>query len=362
MAKTSQPPAKAKRPPLPDITWDDQILDRSGYKESDGLAVKRRSKGEQPAAKRKSIDAESLISSVLDEMPVYGFVPPLLVEKSQTLEFKSWLSDNHLDGSLPDRPMMFVNLIYQFIADTEPKSLVPLDKLEPLENLKERVRQKIEQLEASRGKGKNENEEKEILKKVRKLRKEGKKIEKRQEKLVNQVKEQNSSAKKTMDTDGSKSKSKGSKQMPIFNKLNLPKKNQTAARHRKQPKGKNYSQLLGKVQSQESKLAKLAEANPEKAEEKKSKSLWEGALAKAEGAKLKNDPVLLKKSIKKKEKRKQASAKKWEHRKEQLDERKKRKMESREQNLQSQQDKRKAKKFKKGVKRGHIIPGFRTAK
>lgn len=96
----------------------------------------------------------------------------------------------------------------------------------------------------------------------------------------------------------------------------------------------------------------------EQAQELKEKMAWKAALAKAEGQKVKDDPDLLKKSVKKQEQIKRASAKKWEARKEGVKKAQEERQRKREVNINKRKDEKKNKKLKRAVKRGRVIPGF----
>lgn len=56
---------------------------------------------------------------------------------------------------------------------------------------------------------------------------------------------------------------------------------------------------MDNLKQQEEKIKNIAEVDSEKAKELKEKIAWKNILQKAEGEKVKDDPTLLKKSIKK---------------------------------------------------------------
>ncbi|XP_063590070.1 surfeit locus protein 6 homolog [Penaeus indicus] len=85
---------------------------------------------------------------------------------------------------------------------------------------------------------------------------------------------------------------------------------------------------------------------------------WSSAMQKAEGKKVRDDVDLLKKSIKLKEKRKKTSSKKWEHRKEMVQKRQEEKQARRKRNIKAQKERRLNKKMEKMKSKGHIVPGF----
>ena len=122
--------------------------------------------------------------------------------------------------------------------------------------------------------------------------------------------------------------------------------------------GKNYKKLLLKVQKRNEKEKRLAESDKEAAKTFKEKTQWQTALQKAEGHKVKDNPDLLKKSIKRKEKQKAVSTKKWEERNERTEKRQREKQDKRRTNIKKKKEGRINKKIKRSKKKGHIIPGF----
>lgn len=62
---------------------------------------------------------------------------------------------------------------------------------------------------------------------------------------------------------------------------------------------KDPKKILDSLKQQEENLQKLGKVDSEKAKELKEKAAWKNILQKAEGEKVKDDPTLLKKSIRK---------------------------------------------------------------
>lgn len=122
---------------------------------------------------------------------------------------------------------------------------------------------------------------------------------------------------------------------------------------------KDPKKILKNLEKQKSKLAELeAKGEKEKAAEIKEKQAWKNALAKSEGQKVKDDPYLLKKSIKKREQTRKSSKKKWEVRKEGVKKAQDSRQVKRQENLDKRKKEKKVKTMKKAVKKGKIIPGF----
>ncbi|CAH1971360.1 unnamed protein product [Acanthoscelides obtectus] len=128
---------------------------------------------------------------------------------------------------------------------------------------------------------------------------------------------------------------------------------------KKVKKEKDPKKILENLEKQNEKINKLKESGEiEKAIEIKEKNAWKNALAKAEGQKIKDDPLLLKKSVKKKEQKQRSSKKKWEQRIQGVEKAKQDRQQKRKDNIQKRKKDKKTTKLKKAAKRGKIIPGF----
>lgn len=155
-----------------------------------------------------------------------------------------------------------------------------------------------------------------------------------------------------------------SKELPIYNKDNKMVYSKIyfanlGNPHKKTKKEKDPKKLLQKIESENEKLEKLKESGEvEKANEIKEKSAWKNALAKASGEKVKDDPVLLKKSLKKQEQKQKSSKKKWEQRIKGVEKAKEERQKKRQENIQKRKKDKKTKKLKQAAKRGKIIAGL----
>lgn len=123
-------------------------------------------------------------------------------------------------------------------------------------------------------------------------------------------------------------------------------------------KGKDFKRLLEKVEKKKQKIEKLKETNPDAAKAVASKESWKKVLAKAEGEKIKDDPNLLKKSLKKKEKFKEKRKKQWDERTSQTEHRMKAQQDKRQKNIDSRKKAKIDKKIKRSKKKGRMVPGF----
>ena len=122
--------------------------------------------------------------------------------------------------------------------------------------------------------------------------------------------------------------------------------------------GINYKQLLQKVQKHKQKMQELQATDKEKAQKLKEKTTWNTALQKAEGVKVKDNPELLKKAIKKRDQKKEKRRKEWADRTEKVEKQMQKQQEKRKKNIQKRKQLRIDKKVKKAKKKGRIIPGF----
>ncbi|VEN57760.1 unnamed protein product [Callosobruchus maculatus] len=122
---------------------------------------------------------------------------------------------------------------------------------------------------------------------------------------------------------------------------------------------KDPKKILKNLEKQKEKINRLKESGEiEKAIEIKEKAAWKNALAKAEGQKIKDDPLLLQKSVKRKEQKQRSSKKKWEQRIQGVEKAKQERQQKRKDNIQKRKKDKKTNKLKKAAKRGKIIPGF----
>lgn len=124
-------------------------------------------------------------------------------------------------------------------------------------------------------------------------------------------------------------------------------------------KTKDPKKILQKIQQEREKIEQLKESGHlEKAAKIKDNNFWKNALARAMGEKVKDDPTLLKKSLKKREQKQKASAKKWNQRIKGVEQAKEERQKKRQENLQKRKKDKKTNKLKKAAKKGKIIPGF----
>lgn len=122
--------------------------------------------------------------------------------------------------------------------------------------------------------------------------------------------------------------------------------------------GRDYNRLLEKVEKRKEKVAALKEKDPEAGKKLEEKIQWQTVISKAQGEKVKDDPTLLKRALKRKDKVKDKRQKKWGDRKKTVEEAQKKKCDKREANLNKRKSDNKDNKKKKLIKRGRLVPGF----
>ncbi|XP_023016901.2 surfeit locus protein 6 homolog [Leptinotarsa decemlineata] len=141
----------------------------------------------------------------------------------------------------------------------------------------------------------------------------------------------------------------------VFSKFDF----ENVGKHKKTKQEKDPKKLLKKLKERDEEIQKLKESGEvEKAVEIKEKTSWKNALAKAEGQKVKDDPALLAKSVKKQEQKQRSSKKKWEQRIQKVEKAKEERQNKRTENIQKRKKDKKTKKLKNASKRGKIIAGF----
>lgn len=138
----------------------------------------------------------------------------------------------------------------------------------------------------------------------------------------------------------------------VFSKFDFAKlgDKDRGAKSKKDPK-----KILDELQQQEEKFKKIAETDSNKAKDLKEKMAWKNILQKAEGEKVKDDPILLKKSIKKMEQKKKVSKKKWDNRIQGVESKKEERQKKRKENIAKKKKEKKTKIVKAAAKRGRVV-------
>ncbi|XP_026323890.1 surfeit locus protein 6 homolog isoform X3 [Hyposmocoma kahamanoa] len=139
----------------------------------------------------------------------------------------------------------------------------------------------------------------------------------------------------------------------VFSKFDFSNIGHKEKMHQKAEK--DPKKILENLKQQEQKFKELEETQYDKVKEMKEKIAWKNVLLKAEGEKIKDDPILLKKSIKKLEQKKKDSKKQWDNRIKNVEEKKDARQKKRKENIAKKKKEKKSKVVKAAVKRGRII-------
>ncbi|CAM9669547.1 unnamed protein product [Bubo scandiacus] len=154
----------------------------------------------------------------------------------------------------------------------------------------------------------------------------------------------------------------------VFNKVEVHGENELSKIQKKKEKrkavkgnitpltGKNYKQLLSRLESRKNKLEELQDKDQKKAQELENKMKWTNVLYKAEGVKIRDNEERLKEALKRKEKRKAQRQKQWEKRTERVVEKMQQRQEKRRKNIQKKKKDRIEKKKAKARKKGRVLP------
>lgn len=119
--------------------------------------------------------------------------------------------------------------------------------------------------------------------------------------------------------------------------------------------GRNYKQLLSRVEARKAKLEQLREKDEQRASEMEKKMKWTNLLYKAEGIKIKDNEDMLRTSLKRKEKMRTQRKKTWEQRSEQVIEKMQKRQDKRKKNIQKRKQVKIEKKKNKLRKKGRVL-------
>ncbi|KAE8582513.1 hypothetical protein XENTR_v10020147 [Xenopus tropicalis] len=232
--------------------------------------------------------------------------------------------------------------------------------------LRKRLQEKIQE---SRGQVSNKSLTPEEVEKRRQRRKQERERKKRKRKELKKKAAQEPEEVEVKDAEeGQETNKKEKDQVPIvFNNMEvsdeLPNKVMQKKAKKERVKGnitpmtgKNYKQLLGRLEARKTKLEELREKDEGKAKEFESKIKWTNVLYKAEGVKIKDDEGMLKAALKRKEKMKKQREKRWDKRTELTAERMQQRQDKRRRNITKKKQAKVNKKKDRARKKGRILP------
>lgn len=233
-------------------------------------------------------------------------------------------------------------------------SSVPAETESDLQERADVIKQKFDQRKATKKSGNSKSERKK-MKQEKLLKKQ--KLMNRKQTLTNELIKQEKSKKVKVKEDPDKMQSSAA----IYNKEGKMffSKIQIEGEKKRKVGDTNPQLNLQKLKAQKKKILELAGSGEKlKAKEEKEKILWKAAFEKTDGLKVKDNPDILKKTIKKRKVEKKKSKVKWNERKQKITDKQSVLQKKREDNLNKRITDKQKTKLKHAVKKGRIIKGI----
>ncbi|CAK9812835.1 Surfeit locus protein 6 homolog [Anthophora quadrimaculata] len=260
---------------------------------------------------------------------------------------------------------------YKLVSDNQNKTGTRKEKNGPTDNILpgsikkikraktfEELHAKLEGLKKSKKLGYKEKQLKKNLK--TKIKKISKRKERSMQKALAKTEGNSAALPKVKKDDAEVPKVPRPK--PVFNsegKMVFSKFDFSEIGTKKKPPKKDPKRILLEIKQKKEKLREMEQSGEvEKAQNFKEKDAWKSVLAKASGEKVKNDPDLLKRTIKRKEQKKKHSAKKWESRLENVQKGIRERQKKRQDNIMAKKKEKKLTKLKRAAKKGRVVAGF----
>lgn len=120
--------------------------------------------------------------------------------------------------------------------------------------------------------------------------------------------------------------------------------------------GRNYRQLLERLQARQARLEDLRDRDAGQAQELEAKMRWTNLLYKAEGVRIRDDERLLQEALKRKEKRRAQRQRAWEKRTAHVVGKMQQRQDQRRQNLRKKKAAKAERRLEKARKKGRILP------
>ncbi len=209
----------------------------------------------------------------------------------------------------------------------------------PLEELKSRLRKKLEAFRAVRIVDKESSLKKHTNGTIKDAT-----GNKKKSRVSQSIKEEKSSKKKK----DVAAKPENEEEVE-FNRLDFPSDKKKEIKKKKHGK-KELEFMLEKAKLHQQKLQEISEKDSKKGEEVMENDKWKKAFTKTAGIKKKDDPILLQRTIKQIEKQKKRSSNEWQKRKDTTEQFKKKKQDKREKNIKERIEKKKKRNIGKKTK------------
>ncbi|XP_056416226.1 surfeit locus protein 6 [Hyla sarda] len=241
---------------------------------------------------------------------------------------------------------------------------ITLSSFSTVDLLRRRLHEKIEE---SRGQVSNKTLSTEEIQKRRERRKQERERKKRKRKALKMTDETPAQESTSMEKSSEEPTEDNTRPPLVFNKVEVHDEPLNKVLTKKQKKqfvkgnitpmtGKNYKQLLSRLESRKSKLEELRAKDQEKAKDFEQKIKWTNVLYKAEGLKIKDDEGMLRSALKRKEKRKEQRKRRWDNRIQNTAEKMQQRQDKRNRNIKKKKVSKLEKKKNRARKRGRIMP------
>lgn len=244
---------------------------------------------------------------------------------------------------------------------TEPDSLFALDVL------RQRLHEKIEE---ARGQGSVKELSAAVLEKRRRRKQERDRKKRKRREL--RAKEKAAAAPEAAEAaePGPRVPGAETQAQPglLFNKVEVTEEEPASKAQRRKEKrqklkgnltpltGRNYRQLLERLQARQARLEELRDRDAGQAQELEAKMRWTNLLYKAEGVRIRDDERLLQEALKRKERRRAQRLRAWEKRTAHVVGKMQQRQDRRRQNLRKKKVARAERRLEKARKKGRILP------
>lgn len=242
------------------------------------------------------------------------------------------------------------------ITDTRKQFSIEDVKSTSLSELQQRLHRKIEEVSMKRSLGDTSTQTQGRKRRRRRKEAEGgptkkqQRLEEKQKQRGRVKKEQEAKQKrKVTKTEGGVPEAGGDNTQFSFNQFQFTQSSNTRG------KRKNYQALIAKAEAKQSQLEELTRQDQEMGDVAQEKEKWTKVVRMARGEKLKDDPTLLRKTMKRLEKKKQTHKRKWGERMKAESLRKDVRQKRRQQNIHERTEKIKAKKARKRAKKKGLV-------
>ncbi|KAJ2632684.1 hypothetical protein H4R22_001056 [Coemansia sp. RSA 1290] len=247
--------------------------------------------------------------------------------------------------------------------DDEEEEITPMAAPGSISALREKLQARIQSLRQKRKAPEDDVSREALLEKRMKRRKSTKEAKAKAKKAGNAAREQVLGGKTPNGNETSQEAGESSESNIYFGRL-------TTGMIKKKKKGMGAKQQLAKVESRRKEIEELRKEDAAKADMLEQKDQWNKVLNMAKGEKVKDDPALLRKTIRRNEQQKKKSSREWNDRKNKVATQIKERVEKRDANIKARAEAKKMKKqgkSKKAIERalqstkkgsGKARPGF----